>query len=102
MKRFVHVARLFHATFFALVASCGCAMLREGNTVTTPDPKAFPCGASGDVCLDARTPDERCCKVGKCANDGAPYCDNRPPSDPSDPVTWSAKLPARLPRSAAK
>lgn len=82
----------------------GCGLFRPGGTkVTNPGEgpgTEYPCGYHGDVCLDARTPDEKCCTVGKCANDGEPYCDNRPPSDPSDPIFFSAKY--RLPRSAAQ
>ena len=78
----------------------GCAMLREGNPATTPKTGPgtdYPCGVHGQECSD--TTPHTCCEYGVCANDGEPYCDNRPPSDPSNPGTWGKKLPARLNRS---
>jgi hypothetical protein len=84
-----------------LLLASSCAMLREGNPETTPKTGPgtdYPCGVHGQQCFDTTPP--TCCEYGKCANDGEPYCDNRPPSDPTDPTTWSRKLPARLPRKA--
>lgn len=96
MKRFVSLVTL------ALILG-GCAMLREGNPATTPPTGKgtdYPCGYHGQQCLDTKPP--TCCTAGVCANDGEPFCDNRPPSDPSEPVNWSARMPARLPRSSAQ
>jgi len=78
----------------------GCAMLREGNPATTPDPKAYPCGASGVVCEDARSPGEKCCfPHSQCGRDpdGTPYC-AAVDYDPSDPIMMSR--PPRMKRFA--
>lgn len=69
----------------------GCALLRGSTSVTPGTGKgtAYPCGYVGMQCTD--TSPATCCNYGVCADDGAPYCDERGPSDPSDPVTWGAK-----------
>jgi hypothetical protein len=64
----------------------GCAMTTGNTPQTTPKTGPgtdYPCGVQGMFCTDTKPP--TCCTYGLCANDGEPYCDYTPPSDPADP-----------------
>jgi hypothetical protein len=63
----------------------GCAMIRGGNPVTTPDPHKYPCGL-GVECADTN-PKTCCGKGGECRSDSdGPYCQYTTPDDPADPT----------------
>lgn len=78
------------------VVASGCAMLRGETPVTNPDPKTYPCGATGVLCAD--TMPKTCCPGNnQCVTDDAgPYCEATE-FDPSDPVQWAARK--RVPRT---
>ncbi len=82
----------------------GCALLRDGNPVTTPKTGPgtdYPCGVHGMKCPDAHVAGETCCSYGVCARDDeGPYCDYTIPTDPADPAQWGARSHARLERGA--
>lgn len=91
--------KTFGLAFFVLVSSCGCAMLREGNTVTTPGPAFGPCGSWVDCGAD-QPKDDRCCPPTTVCRqrDDDRFCTADPSYDPADPVTWGATK--RIARSA--
>jgi hypothetical protein len=92
--------RRWFAMLIPLPLCIACALFREGNPATTPKTGPgtdYPCGVYGMLCRDTRP--ATCCMLGVCANDGEPYCDERPPDDPGDPTQWAARKHVRLPRT---
>jgi hypothetical protein len=87
----IRAASLFVLAF----VFAACALIREGNPVTTPDPKDYPCGVRGMLCTD--TNPATCCLVGVCVDDnlgkgcdeGGVVSDN--PEDNGDPTMLSKK-----------
>ena len=80
--------RLF-TILLAFPLFAACAMLREGNPATTPNPKDWPCGF-----VDATDcGDKTCCRDhGVCGVDtDGPYCQFDIPSDPADPTMLARK-----------
>jgi len=71
-------------TLFPLLAAC--AMLREGNPQTTPNPHDWPCGyVDADWCPGGVEGHRTCCRYhGTCLDDGD--CQFNIPSDPADPT----------------
>lgn len=77
-----------------LLLSSGCAMLSGETKVTNPATGPgtdYPCGYDGMLCTDTKP--ATCCNLGFCANDGEPYCDQRPPDDPMDPNNFGVRCP---------
>lgn len=79
------MTRLIGLALVVLLGS-GCAMFREGNGATTPNPKDWPCGyMDADFCPGGVVGHRTCCRYhGRCLDDGA--CEFHTPSDPADPT----------------
>lgn len=91
MKRYRRLLSLL--ALFPIVAGCHFA------DYVKADPKEFPCGATGVVCVDT-TPHTCCPGNNACATDDAgPYCAFQP-FDPEDPAQWA--MHKRLPRTASQ
>jgi hypothetical protein len=89
------------AWLFVPVLTLGCAMLREGNPVTTPGSAFGPCGSWVDCGANQPKADRCCPPAMDCAvDDGGPYCAADENYDPSDPVTWGVHPRDRQPRAA--
>lgn len=99
MRRAHHWFAVLLAAFVMAIpfATTGCAMLSGESSVTKPKTGPgtdYPCGLRGMLCGDTDPPS--CCSYGTCANDGEPYCDQRP-LDPMDPNNFGVRKRTREP-----
>lgn len=82
----------------------GCALIREGNPVTTGGAGYGPCKSWVD-CGAADGPENRCCppRMACARDDGGPYCAADEGWSGDDPTTWGARTRVlRTPAPGAK